>query len=133
MSRRPGRSSRGLVAASAGVALADAALADAALADAALADAALAGASAVLYRQERRIPTKQKGPLTQNMNHQLRWVKMAPPTSGPRTGPSSAGIAPQVTSRPSDLPPAAWKISVVITGSIRPPPRPWTTTQPMSA
>ena len=83
-----------------------------------------AGASAAMYRQASISPTTQNGTFTQNMNRQLRCVKMAPPISGPRTGPSSAGIATQVTSRPSDLPPAAWKISVVITGSMRPPPMP---------
>ena len=59
----------------------------------ALAGAALAGASAAMYRQASSSPTAQNGTFTQNMNRQLRCVKMAPPISGPRTGPSSAGSA----------------------------------------
>jgi hypothetical protein len=34
-----------------------------------------------------------RGTLTQNMNRQDRWVRMAPPMSGPKMGPSSAGSA----------------------------------------
>lgn len=57
---------------------------------------------------------------------------IAPPTSGPRIGPSSAGSATQVVVRPSARPPAACMMSVVMTGSISPPPSPCTTRQPMS-
>ena len=53
-----------------------------------------AGASAAMYRAgEQEARTTQNGTLTQNMNRQLRWVRIAPPTSGPRIGPSRAGSA----------------------------------------
>jgi hypothetical protein len=52
-----------------------------------------AGSSTFRYRQASRMPATQNGTFTQNMNRQLRWVKMAPPITGPRTGPSSAGSA----------------------------------------
>ncbi len=66
------------------------------------------------------------------MYRQLKWVRIAPPTSGPRIGPSSAGSATMVTVRPSALPPAACMISVVSSGKMMPPPTPWTTRQAIS-
>lgn len=90
------------------------------------------GASSAMKRAARMRPATQNGTFTQNMKRQLRWVRMAPPTSGPRIGPSRAGSATIVTVRPSALPLAACMISVVRTGSMRPPPAPWTTRQAMS-
>ena len=84
------------------------------------------------YLAARTSPATQNGTFTQNMNRQLRWVRMAPPTSGPRIGPSRAGSAIRVTVRPSALPPAACMISVVRTGKSRPPPTPWTTRHAIS-
>ncbi len=52
-----------------------------------------AGGSTCRWRQASSMPTTQNGTFTQNMNRQLRCVRMAPPISGPRIGPSSAGIA----------------------------------------
>src|ERR1700722_8312873 len=58
------------------------------------------------YFAARTRPMRQNGTFTQNMNRQLRWVRITPPTSGPRIGPTSAGSAMSVTARPSDVPPA---------------------------
>jgi hypothetical protein len=77
-------------------------------------------------------PAAQNGTFTQNMNRQLRWVRIAPPMSGPRIGPSRAGRAMMVTVLPSALPPAACMIKVVSSGNMIPPPAPCTTRQAMS-
>jgi hypothetical protein len=47
-----------------------------------------------------------------------------PPSTGPRTGPTSAGSAITAVTRPSGCPAAARMIMVCMTGSIRPPPAP---------
>ena len=58
------------------------------------------------YLAARIRPATQNCTFTPNMNRQLRWVRIAPPTSGPRIGPSSVGSAIQSTVRPSALAPA---------------------------
>jgi hypothetical protein len=52
----------------------------------------LAGASMFRYRQASRMPVAQNGTFTQNMNRQLRWVRMAPPISGPRIADGAEGL-----------------------------------------
>lgn len=91
------------------------------------------GRSAGMYRAARARPMTQNGTFTQNMNRQLSWVRIRPPISGPRMGPSRAGSVTIVTVRPSALPPTACMISVVSSGSMMPPPAPCTTRQVISA
>ena len=72
---------------------------------------------------------RAQGTLIQNMNRQFRWVRITPPTSGPRMGPAVNGSIAMLTVRPSALPAAACIMSVPMAGINKPPPNPWTTRQ----
>jgi hypothetical protein len=78
-------------------------------------------------------PSTQNGTLTQKIQRQERCSTIRPPISGPRIGPSTTGSEIRATALPRIAPSAAWTSSVVSTGSIRPPPRPWTTRQAISS
>ena len=58
-------------------------------------------------RHASRRPATPKGRLTQKIQCQERWLRIRPPTSGPRIGPSSPGRLTSDIIRPSLRSPAA--------------------------
>ena len=67
------------------------------------------------------------GTLTKKIHCHGALSTISPPITGPSTGPSSIGTPMTDITRPMWRGPAVWASTLIPTGMIRPPPRPWST------
>ncbi len=67
------------------------------------------------------------GTLTRKIHDQCSPSRIVPPSTGPRIGPSIAGIATMPITRPIRLGPATWAMISWAIGMIMPPPAPCST------
>ncbi len=70
---------------------------------------------------------------TRKSQRQLATLRMRPPSTGPRMGPSAVGRVTVAMTRPISRPFAACMISVAMSGIMIPPPMPCTTRKAISA
>jgi hypothetical protein len=73
------------------------------------------------------------GTFTRNSQRQLSQLRIRPPITGPRIGPSAIGRLTAAMSRLLTRPPAARTASVCISGKISPAPKPCSTRKPIRA